>query len=253
MSTIFYAVKWKPQEFLERALKCQHPCESTIGCEKETHENIKWICSAPDSEISAFRANAFQSLIQMASECNSQEQELHQNLHPKLRAVLKSEKLTLFCRLVAIAKVEDPKNCAIRSKKGLKSWGTKKRRVSVRQHLFQPHAQKKSCKGWRRGSTLEWKQSRAGVNQRRQGASVMKRCCTRQMAQGGCWALTKDQLDRQFPKGWVASRRFGVTQGPKTRLRRPCGPLCLSTYPIVRSEVHARETMEKCSSAQAGL
>ena len=43
-----------------------------------------------------------------------------------------------------------------------------------------------------------------------------------------------------------------VSEG-QTWLRRPYGPLCLSTYPIMRSEVHARETMEKCSSAQTGL
>ena len=62
-----------------------------------------------------------------------------------------------------------------------------------------------------------------------------------------------------LPNVWVRISGCGVPfylQGVavlKTWLRRPYGPLCLRTFPIMRSDVHARETMEKCSSAQKGL
>ena len=41
-----------------------------------------------------------------------------------------------------------------------------------------------------------------------------------QAEDGSGWLLgpyTKEQLDQQFPEGWVASRRFGVAQSAKTR------------------------------------
>ena len=53
---------------------------------------------------------------------------------------------------------------------------------------------------------------------------------------------------------WRLPLRFKILPAcARRRLRRPYRPLCLSTFPIMRSDVHARETMEKCSSAQTGL
>ena len=76
MSGQTFAVPWSKQEFLEHALQCHHPCDTTCGCEQETLDNIRWIAKSDSAEVKKFRACQLKRMLQLEAECRADEKAL---------------------------------------------------------------------------------------------------------------------------------------------------------------------------------
>ena len=214
-----FGVYYTEHEFLQNALRLEHPFDTPLPLEESNMQSISFICDQGPAATAKFRAEQLRYYVGRAKALESDEKQLHLRLHESLRPVLKKKRLLLFKEMLKDAQVDDP-------------------------HLFD-----EVCNGFRLIGDLnasgqfqpQWKPAGLSTQQLRQTAvwaqqAVVGSCKRvledKEIAQS-VWDETVSQAseDRKWVLGpfsaseisnrvgdcWIPARRFGVRQGGKIR------------------------------------
>ncbi|CAE7026696.1 unnamed protein product [Symbiodinium sp. CCMP2592] len=190
-SGVAYGVPWSVNEFLEQALKADHPCNTLT--------------------------NALKALLQSEIELRNDEATLHQTLHPEVQRALSGKRLLLFRKLACAAGVEDPtlfqEICD-----GFRILG-----YSHPSGQFPVSFKYASMSESELRGASKWVRAMLKAPGPGEAAEVSHELWDEAVSQsqdGSGWLYgpyTESELDAMFPDGWVPSRRFGVKQRDRTR------------------------------------
>ena len=102
-----FGVFWSQWEFLDRALRIEHPLDSPQLVDPS---NLRAICFIRDhtaAEVTLFRTKQLRRFTKRAAELSSDEAKLKDTLNPDVRAVLADKRLLLFKEMAQEANVGD--------------------------------------------------------------------------------------------------------------------------------------------------
>ncbi|CAE7239837.1 unnamed protein product [Symbiodinium sp. CCMP2456] len=202
MQHVTYAEQWEVHEFLDKALKAEHPCDLLSGCEPAALDNIQWIACASSHEVCSFRTNALKALLQSEAELRKEEEILHRTLHPEVARVLKGKRLLLFRKLAQAAGVQDD-GLFQQICDGFKILGYAEPcgqfPVSIKPASMSEQELKQAAP-WIRGMV-----KKPGTDDRQEAAQTLWDEAHEQSLDGSGWLYgpyTESQLDELFPEGW---------------------------------------------------
>ena len=150
-------------------------------------------------------------------ELESDEKELHRNMHPDVRTVIASERLLLFKRMMDDADIVDG-HLFDEMKDGFKLVGQLEASGQFKPRLKPAEM---TVEELRRSS--KWAKHTIVGSCKRVGESPEIAQAVWEETLSQCEAgwikgpYSSEELDNKFPEGWIPSKRFGVVQGSKAR------------------------------------
>ncbi|CAE7793477.1 unnamed protein product [Symbiodinium sp. CCMP2592] len=248
---VAFGVPWTKDEFLQQAMKAEHPCNVLSGCESPALENINWVSGTPAVDVCAFRTNALKAILQSEAELRAEEETLHCSLHPEVAQVLKGKRLLLFRKLAVAAGVDDP-SLFQEMCDGFRVLGYAKPSGQFPvafKHASMAEAELKAAAPWVKGMLRA-----PDCRESDEVARALWDEAVEQASDDSGWLhgpLSEEDLDQLFPDGWIPSRRFGVQQGDKTRaiddLRASMvNATCTSSEKILLQDIDVVAQTAKC-------
>ncbi|CAE7480035.1 unnamed protein product, partial [Symbiodinium sp. CCMP2456] len=213
-----YGVYHSPQEFLHEALKVTHPFDSAVAIHGPNLRAIAYVLEhGVNKGVEQKRRAVLEHYKALERSLHDEEQRLKQGMDPTVRQVMGSKKLLLFRQMLIDAGVPD-ENLFNDMVNGFRLTGTLEP-----SGLFPPKFKPAVI------SVAELKRSAAWSKHLIEGAcrkasrdpDVARAVWKESLEQvGKGWLsgpFTWDQMDEKYGGAWVASKRFGVTQGDKVR------------------------------------
>ena len=213
---------WRePEKFVEEALALQHPVDSTSHVPDILRKAIFDIMTLGPCGITKSRILA---LKQISALCPSLDRSKDQVIHPNNRKILSSLNIGLLENLIAETGYPDTHLCSdIRN--GFDVVGEARSSGALSTKIvpasMTPDELRRNSRWTRKVTLARCKSS----GDKRLDEEVYKQTEEQRSKAWIRGPFTIDELERLFPAGWIPICRFGLVQGPKTRVIDECrGP-----------------------------
>ena len=212
-----YGVYRTPEEFLKETLKLRHPFNIPVSNDLDNISAISQILSLGKLGVMKVRLERLIHYKRLAESLEVSENELKSAMRPDVRKIMGTKRLLLFKQMLEDANVGD-ENLFSELTNGFRLTGQKEASGQFRPR-FKPaqlsvEELRKSSK-WARHAIVASCERVAEDD--KVATSVWEE--TMSQLQDG-WIkgpFSAVELDKKFPDGWIASKRFGVVQGAKVR------------------------------------
>ena len=213
-----------PVIFFEEAANCQHPTDILKNVDDYTKRALFNILTYGPEKLETVRREYLEWMRKRAVELEAQEEQLHDNMPEHVKALMRGKKLLLFQEIMLEAGCKDGGLMDLLTQ-GVELTGTAKASGEL-------HKQIKPVE------TTD-AELRAQAHIQRRATSEDFRCAgniqtVQQQTDEECAAgwlggpFTSEQLDDRYGT-WISSHRFGIDQGPKTRIIDDCKQSGLNT------------------------
>jgi hypothetical protein len=210
---IVVAMPWTEEEFLEEALKLEHPVDTLQGLPPEIYRAI-FHCLTRD--VKSFRKKTLDHWKTRSMQLQPKEDELHEQLPPEFKVVLQGKRILLLQEMMKAAGHQD-EMLIHRITTGFQITGELDHTPEF-EDLEEARVREASLDVTALMKTSRWSRHVLMASLRSSGNNILDRAVyddTVAEAKKG-WAegpMSQHELDKRFGPLWVASRRFGIEQG----------------------------------------
>ncbi|CAE7412230.1 SEP2 [Symbiodinium sp. CCMP2592] len=212
-----FGVYHTPQEFLQEAMATTHPFDSAVSIDGPNLRAIAYTLERGVAAVKQKRLSVLEHYRALEKSLRDDERELKQSMDPSVREVMGSKNLLLFKQMLLDAGVPD-EHLFEDMVRGFRLTGPLEP-----SGLFPPKYKPASISVDELRRTASWSKHliEAACRKASKDPNVARSVWEESLAQvkKGWLAgpFTWEQMDQKYGGTWVASKRFGVSQGDKVR------------------------------------
>ncbi|CAE7629352.1 unnamed protein product [Symbiodinium sp. CCMP2592] len=212
-----FGVYHTPQEFLQEAMATTHPFDSAVSIDGPNLRAIAYTLEHGVAAVKQKRLSVLEHYRALEKSLRDDERELKQSMDPSVREVMGSKNLLLFKQMLLDAGVPD-EHLFEDMVRGFRLTGPLEP-----SGLFPPKYKPASISVDELRRTASWSKHliEAACRKASKDPNVARSVWEESLAQvkKGWLAgpFTWEQMDQKYGGTWVASKRFGVSQGDKVR------------------------------------
>ncbi len=205
---------WRPHEFLRAASKLNHPLDNPVAVPPQVAKTLVYLAEAGPDKINSDRQETIKRIERWIKDLQTEEDRLHQSLHPDTRRVVEGKRILAFKRLLESINYDDVEVYKLLIT-GIRLVGTLAR-VGIWRPDFSKRAKQPVESVWH-----EARKSQKKVLQHVADADTEHALWEETMAEveagGLVGPLAVEEVEAEVGPRWVAARRFGIVQSGRLR------------------------------------